>query len=523
MMATQHEPEQQHVNSNVIIPNFDTISMLAMSLTVLGTWATFALGLSSGLINGGPSVIIYGLFLVTFCNVCVAISLAELFSSMPTALGQGYWVGRLLETRRIARFSSYMCSWINVFAWWTMCASGTGFLANLTLGMRALYDPEYKAPKWLQFVAYLGITILLTLINAVGCRKHRMMARLLDFNGIWYLLLLVSFSLGMIVCIAVDQDRSFQPVSFVFATWINNTGWSDGVVWFCGLVQAAYGLTAFDCVIHMAEEIPDAAKNVPKVLYLGIIFGAISGMIFMIVCLFCIQDLATVMDPRSGLPFMELVLESVGQLGSVVLLSLFVINIFGQGVGCYAAASRLTWSFAHAGGIPFHRYLAKIDLTWRAPVRAQCAQAVPIALVGLLYLFADTVLQAILSVCTVAYTISYVLPIIALLWNGREKFEPGPWHLGRFGPVINWVSVIYCLITSVFFCFPSTSTPKVEDMNYSSAVLGILLIFSIIFWFVHGHKTFVLPGSTILGEGETIPRDETNPYPVTVAQKKHSD
>jgi amino acid transporter len=83
----------------------------------------------------------------------------------------------------------------------------------------------------------------------------------------------------------------FQPPSFVFGQWINNTEWSDGVTWFIGLVQSAYGLTAFDAVIHMIEELPSPQKNGPRVLWLSIVSGAISGGIFMIVCLFSIQSL----------------------------------------------------------------------------------------------------------------------------------------------------------------------------------------------------------------------------------------
>ena len=71
--------------------------------------------LSSGLTNGGPITILWGLCLVTFCNICVAVSLGELVSAMPTALGQAYWVYRLWHTP-LGRFVSYMTAWTNVSA-----------------------------------------------------------------------------------------------------------------------------------------------------------------------------------------------------------------------------------------------------------------------------------------------------------------------------------------------------------------------------------------------------------------------
>ena len=76
---------------------FDLKSMLALAFCVLGTWGTLAVGLASGLSNGGPISILWGFVLVFICNVCIALSLGELCSAMPTALGQAYYVHRLFD------------------------------------------------------------------------------------------------------------------------------------------------------------------------------------------------------------------------------------------------------------------------------------------------------------------------------------------------------------------------------------------------------------------------------------------
>lgn len=82
----------------------------------------------------------------------------------------------------------------------------------------------------------------------------------------------------------------------------------------------------------MVEEIPAPRKNAPKVIYLAVISGAVSGFILMMVCLFCIQEVKKVIDAPSGLPFMELVQETVGQTGAAVLIALFIMNGLGQGI-----------------------------------------------------------------------------------------------------------------------------------------------------------------------------------------------
>lgn len=471
---------------------FSILSMLALGFCVLGTWGTFAQDLATGLTNGGPVGILWGLLLVTICNICVALSLGELCSSMPTALGQAYWVFRLWNSPT-GRFTSYICAWINTFGWWTLAASANAFMTNFILGLKVMFDVQWSGATegWVQLLLYIGLTLMLTVVNLVSCRSDRTLPILNNFIGLWFAGLFVVISIVMIACVATKPNLSFQPARFVFATWSNQTEWNDGVAWFIGLVQAAYGLTAFDSVIHMAEEIPAPRKNVPKTIWMSVVCGAVTGFIFMVICLFCIQNLSYVLSSPTGLPFIELVQSTVGLNGGAVLIAMFVANGLGQGVSIMTTSSRLTWGFARDGGIPWSQYFARVDRTWKVPVRALWLQGALITVVGFLYLGVTTVLEAILSVSTIALTISYCIPIWTLLCVGRDKLPPGPFSLGKFGPTINWVSVVYCVITTVFFFFPGSPAPTPSDMNYAIAVFGVMLILAIGFWVFKGHKTYL--------------------------------
>jgi amino acid transporter len=241
----------------------------------------------------------------------------------------------------------------------------------------------------------------------------------------------------------------------------------------------------------MVEEIPSPGRNAPKAMYLSIICGAISGFIFMMACLFCIQDLDTVLNSPTGFPFVEVLQNALGLTGGAVLTALFIFNGFGQGISVLTSASRLTWGFARDGGLPWGKYFSYVDTTWKVPARALWLQCFIICLIGVLYVFANTVLTAILSVSTIALTISYAIPIIVLLVVGREKLPPGEFSLGRFGPVANWVSIVYCVITTIFFFFPGGPNPAPSDMNYAIAVFGIMLVISMLFWIVRGRVTYL--------------------------------
>ncbi|KAK7985554.1 amino acid/polyamine transporter I [Apiospora saccharicola] len=485
---------------------FSLWSMLALTFSVLGTWATMAQNLASGLSNGGPVSILWGLVLVLGCNLAVALSLGELCSAMPTTLGQAYWISRLWPTPA-GRFMSYMCAWINTFGWWALSASQIAFMTNFMLSMRLLFDPNWDAGSsgWVQFLVYLGLTLAMTVFNLVACRHDKVLPLFNNMVGIMFGALFFVVSLALLISVGIHPDLHFQSPSFVFGQWVNETGWGDGVVWFIGLVQAAYGLTAYDSAIHMIEEIPHPRTNVPKVMWLSVVCGAITGFIFSVVCLFCVQSLEDILAPMSSLPFIDLLWRSTGLDAACVLLALFIFNGFGQGTSIVTSASRLTWSFARDGGLPWSQYLSVVDETWKVPARATWAQGIVIGLIGVLYIFANTVLEAILSVSTIALTISYAMPIMTMVCVGREKLPAGPFRLGRFGPAMNWISIVYCCITTVFFFFPSYPHPSASDMNYAIAVFGIMMIVALSFWFSKGRYNYFQAISVDTFEG-TEPR-----------------
>jgi len=496
-------------HSQELSRQFSPWSMFCLAFTVLGTWSTFSQNLSDGITNGGPVGILWGLVLVTFCNLCVAVSLGELTSAMPTAMGQAYWIYRLWTTST-GRFVSYMCAWINTFGWWTITASQAAFMSEFMLALKVLYDPEWSPANrgYVKFLIYLGVILFLTVVNHLACVKDKILPGINSVVGVMFITLFLVFSLALLISVGVKPDLSFQPARWVFTSWINQSSWSGGVTWFIGLVQAAYGLTAFDACIHMVEELPNPAKSGPRIIWLSVLTGAVTGFIFLVVCLFCIQNYSDIVD--ADYAFITLCQTVLGVNGAAVLLALFIINGIGQNLSLATTASRLTWSFARDGGIPFYRYFAKVDDKWRSPVRATWAQGAIAALIGVLYLFADTVLSAILSVSTIALTISYALPIVVLLIVGRDQLpDTRSFNLGRYGTACNVVSIIYCSITTVFFFFPGNPNPGTSDMNWAIAVFGVMLVIAIGFWVVQGNRSYLQTDTAtfgvVTGQHDTLP------------------
>ena len=124
-----------------------------------------------------------------------------------------------------------------------MTASQNAFMTELLLGMKVLFDNEWAGASqgWTLFLVYVGITVLFTVFNLVACRSDKTLPYFNNFVGIGFVTLFVIISMALLISVGTKPELHFQSASFVFGGWINQTGWSDGVTWFIGLVQSAYG------------------------------------------------------------------------------------------------------------------------------------------------------------------------------------------------------------------------------------------------------------------------------------------
>ena len=63
---------------------------------------------------------------------------------------------------------------------------------------------------------------------------------------------------------------------FVFAEFNNETGWPDGMSWLLGLLQPALSLIGYDVVMHLAEEMPNPSRDVPRAMLYAVAIGGVT-------------------------------------------------------------------------------------------------------------------------------------------------------------------------------------------------------------------------------------------------------
>lgn len=146
-------------------------------------------------------------------------------------------------------------------------------------GLVALWHPDYTVHVWMIYVVYVIWVIIAFTINTFAVRALPYLNTTALF---WSLTGVVA---TIVTVLATGRDH-YQPTEFVFATTINETGWPIGISWILGLLQSAFALTAFDSVMHLAEEVPRPEWNCPIAMVSAIGIGTVSGFTYLICLLY---------------------------------------------------------------------------------------------------------------------------------------------------------------------------------------------------------------------------------------------
>lgn len=163
-----------------------------------------------------------------------------------------------------------------------------------------------------------------------------------------------------IVCLACSSG-DYNPPKEVFGGFINETGWVNGVSWILGLLQSSFGLTAYDAVSHMVEEMPQPHRNAPIAMVLAVVIGSVSSFIFLLVLLFSMGDVNGVLESTSG-PLIGAIYQATNSVAGAACLSVFpVVSMLFAAQGILTGGSRVVYAFARDGGLPFSPFFARMN------------------------------------------------------------------------------------------------------------------------------------------------------------------
>ncbi|KAI8270370.1 Swainsonine transporter [Colletotrichum sp. SAR11_239] len=457
---------------------FTTLSALGIGYGTTNTAIGLLLVLGSTLPMGGSPLFFWGFLVMALVGLATATTLAELASAMPHPGGQYIWVHRLAPPK-YKRFLSYITA---VISWLAAVATGSSACLSVPVGICGiitLLDPTFEYKRWMGFLGFQ----LLNIVTLFGASFEQALPKISK--------IMLLFSCTTIVVIFITlfaMSKEHASAKDFFVTQINVSGWQNGIAFIIGMNGANWSFSCLDVTTHLAEEMPRPSTDIPKALMWTIVVGLVSGLLVVMSVLINVPYLDGA-DDNSALALFYRITGS--QAAAVGLWVPVMITTIGAMWSIQTWQSRLAWTISREAGFPLHRHLSKIAPSpLHTPLWSLVFSASGTAIFGCLYLASDLAFNSLISTGLLLQYISYSIPVVLALMQGRSTFKHGPFWYPKLGLLANVVMLAWSVVALIFYCFPYYLPALADEMNYASPVLVALGIIILGLWFGYAKRNY---------------------------------
>lgn len=495
--------------------SFSIISILTGAILLFGYGLKFA----------GPMINTIGWPVVSIFTLCVAASMAELASNYPTAGGLYFWAFRLG-----GRGWAWSTAWLNMIGQVTITA-GINVAASIYIigAVTRIFNipadatvPIFGSPTnwYFQVAVMVLIMIPQVLINVLGIR---LTAKLNDFSVYWHII-----GGAIIVALLIFLGQHHSSLSFLFSggTVVNPLDASSAdlgsgaavpalvfgnfklasplfalipglaslyqaapfvLVFLLATLQAQWTYTGYDASAHVAEETVMARLNSAWGVFLSVAVSAVVGYIMLLVLTWSIPEQKVAETAADAYPVLYIVYNNLSSFFANVIAIIIGVAMWLCGLASITSMGRMWYAFARDDGMPGSSLIKQVSPKYRTPVWSILITSV---LAVLICLYASAFF-VVTSISTITLYLAYMFPIY-LNWRnkrrGQGEFttpETAPWSLGKWGPMLNLIAIVWVLLITVVF-----SLPPNELVLWSMVGLAILLV---LYWQLSAKRSFVGP------------------------------
>lgn len=430
--------------------SFSIISILTGAVTLY----------SHGLVMGGPAEMAFGWPLVSGFTLTVALSMAELASSMPTSGAMYHWACRL---------GGKGWGWFTV---WFNIIGQLATLAGIDYGCALFVTPLLGVPTTAGnvLIVYAVVLVSHAVINHVGII---LVARLNDFSVTVHVVGVVAI-VGALFLFAPKQ-----PLSFFFVRITSNpSGWPYWWAFVVGLLQAQWTFTGYDASASVSEETVDPRRRVPWGIVMAVVVSSVVGYLLLMALTLAIRDIPSVLNARDagGQPIpavIAILTTALGTRAGGLVTALAAMAMWFCGLSAVTWTSRVIYAFSRDGGMPMAAVWKRVSPTHLTPAPAIWGSVA----IAFLATISSGTYAVVTSLSVIGLYVSYIIPVW-LAWRARgsaAEIPRGPWHLGRFGSALNIVAMTWVAFITVILAIP-------DDMRAGKTIAGLGVALGV--WYV---------------------------------------
>jgi amino acid transporter len=430
--------------------SFSIISILTGAVTLYGY----------GLEMGGPLEMSLGWPIATLFTLLLGASMAELCSAYPTSGAMYHWAAALGGPAW-----GWFVAWLNIIG---LVAAQAGI--NYSCAQFILPILGIPATTRNVFAMFAFTLIVHGVLNQYGVK---LVSVLNDVSVTVHIL-----GVAAIVA-AVFWFAPLQPVAFL-AEGVNSNGRSPYPwAFLLGLLQAHWTFTGFDGSAHMAEETSDPRRTAPWGIVLSIAVAGVAGYALLIALTLGITSIPAVLNAKdaqgNAVPAAIAVMQiALGAKVGNAMAALASMAMWFCGLSCVTSASRAVYSLARDNGLPLATLFRRVNPKHGTPAPAIWA----IVAASICAMAWSGAVPIVTSLSTVALYLAYIIPVVLGLRARTGTGWPrlAEWTLGRYGALVNIVSIVYTLLISVILVMPPNELA-------GKTLAGVLAALLLIYWF----------------------------------------
>ncbi|WP_194831846.1 amino acid permease [Nocardia sp. XZ_19_369] len=415
----------------------------------------------------------------------VALNFAELAARYPIS-GCIYQWSRRLGGELVGWFAGWMMVIAQIVTAAAAAIALQVVLPSIWSGFQVIgEDTALTSSSGATNAVLLG-SILLTITTAINVLGIDLMSRI---NSIGVTVEIV----GVLAIIALFFTHTERGPGVVWQTdqAVPGSYWAAFLV--SGLM-AAYVMVGFDSAGELSEETKNPRRVAPRTILAALSVSALGGGLLLLGALMAAPSLSDGALATDGLAYV--LTAKLDSPAGTVLLGCVAVAITVCTLAIQTAGSRLMFSMARDGKLPFARRLAAVHPRFGTPV----LPAVVIGLLGIgllvLNLGNAAIFATLASVCIVTLYLAYLLvtaPLLVRRVKGMpadEASEPGLFSLGRFGVPINALAVLWGIAMAVNLAWPRPEVYTPDGGGWWmlwAAPLFVLLVVAVgvvVHWFV---------------------------------------
>lgn len=197
-------------------------------------------------------------------------------------------------------------------------------------------------------------------------------------------------------------------------------------------------------VTNMAGEIPNPAKTLPKVIFIGVLFVMIVYVLFNVAIF---QTLSFEQIAASATPGADAAEALLGGGGGAFITAGIMISVVGALNGYLMTAARVPQAMGERKQLPFSSVLARIHPKFGTPANALLFQAV----LAVLYIFSGT-FDTLTDLLVFVLWIFFTMGVFGVFIIRRTGYSHGTGYkvpLYPFTPIVGLVGGLYILVSTV--------------------------------------------------------------------------